>query len=84
MYDFLQVCPSPRFPISRSRNISSWMFSLDVSFAGKNYANSCLIRPSKIATIHPPKLPYHSPPFAGGKCGSNVLHLFIFELFVEK
>lgn len=91
MCDFLQVCPSPRFPISRSRNISSWMFSLDVFSTEK----IMLIVISSIhlklpAFTHPNLLTTAQLVFAGqvcitgGKCGSNVFHLFIFELFIEK
>lgn len=58
---FLQACPSPSYSTSNSRNhISYQMFSLDVFFAEEIYANSCQLHTSKIATIYPPRLPYHN------------------------
>lgn len=87
--DFLQICPSPRC-ISNSRNHICQLFSLYILFADEIYADSCLLCTSKISTIYLPKL-YYKPActcrtikYCMWECGSNLLHLFMFEFFVGK
>lgn len=53
-------------------------------------ANSCLFHTSQIVSVYPPKpmtsqlIPTGELTVADGECGANLLHLFMFEFFVER